>query len=673
MANSYVEYEADGATQTFTVTFPFINVDHVEAYVDAVEDTTFTWATSSSITLSAMPDAAAIVLIKRVTPKDERLVDFEAGNTVSEDNLDTDSQQNFFAMQEVLEEHADKMGLDSSDSEWDAETYPIKNVGDPTNDQDVVTKKHLDDTFQADLNTAVAAAESHETNAETAWNGAIIAWTDATIARIAAETAETNAETAETDAQTAQAAAETAQAAAEVATRNHNILINQDFSIWQEAISFTNPVAGTYIMDGYANNKSDGAGTAPSTNVKKNSTDMEVGFEQCCELEITNVGTAGAARTWSMFQAIKDYKKYRGKTVTLSIRIKASTAITLPGKITLYAVDESVDLAITSLGTDYITYTTTLTLSDTTSALSVYFVLVDASGAGTISTTGSIYIQWMKLELGSTATPFSPRSHAEEYLLCGTVTTPKSTANPIETFVNPITAVSGFVNRARFTYKDADEIYIDPFVYHHYGTTEQLVYSDSQLTKQLVGAGADTWYYLYVDDSAIVTNGGVNLLTASELIFSTTNPAWNNLRHGWYNGADRCIFAVLTNGSNNILPFWHDGGDLVKYDSGYEALAMTNINTTWSDIIMELPAFSTKCTTYIIGEYVDGTSIIQVRTNGSAGVGFSICYVKATNPDPQNTTILMTDATQTIEVRMTVINGNKMQVSATGWYFPGGM
>ena len=190
MANSYVSYTADGATQTFTVTFPYINTDHVEAYVDGVEDESFTWATSSTITLSALPDNGAVIRIVRVTPKATRLVDFEAGNTMSEDNLDTDSQQNFFAMQETLEDLEDLIELDPDDDEFDAESKNIKNVLDPTEAQHAATKNYIDVTFVSDLATAVAAAEA---------------------AQAAAETAETNAETAETNAETAETGAEAAE------------------------------------------------------------------------------------------------------------------------------------------------------------------------------------------------------------------------------------------------------------------------------------------------------------------------------------------------------------------------------------------------------------------------------------------------------------------------------
>jgi len=144
MANSYKKYTANGSTQTFTVTFPYINTNHVEAYVDDVEDTTFTWPTSSTITLSAMPGAGAIVLLQRVTPKDARLVDFEPGNTVSEDNLDTDSEQNFYAMQEVLDAQENLLLLDLTDDAWDSDGHQVKNVADPTEDQHAVTKKWIE-------------------------------------------------------------------------------------------------------------------------------------------------------------------------------------------------------------------------------------------------------------------------------------------------------------------------------------------------------------------------------------------------------------------------------------------------------------------------------------------------------------------------------------------------
>ena len=199
-------------------------------------------------------------------------------------------------------------------------------------------------------------------------------------------------------------------------TKSDNVLINQTFSIWQENTTFTNPTAGIYTADGYMVNKVDGGGTAPSVNVKKNTSVHEDAFTQSCELEITAVGATGATRAWSLYQKIEDFEKYRGKTVTFSIRIKASVVIVSPGKITVYDGVSATDFAVTSVGTDWVTYSATRAINSAATLLTVYYNLI--SGAGVISTTGSIYIQWMKLELGSVATPLIPRSTGEELALC---------------------------------------------------------------------------------------------------------------------------------------------------------------------------------------------------------------------------------------------------------------
>jgi len=200
---------------------------------------------------------------------------------------------------------------------------------------------------------------------------------------------------------------------------NDNILINQDFSIWQKEETFTNPANGDYTADGYVIVSNAGGGALPTINVKKNTTDMETGFEQCMELEITNVGSAGATRSWAYCQRVEDYKKYRGKTVTNSFRIKSSEAITLSGgRLQVYdGVDVAYDV-VTSITTDWTTYSATLSVAANASQLVSHFYLIPGT-TGTISTTGSIYIQWMKLELspGFTGPPI-PRSEGEELALC---------------------------------------------------------------------------------------------------------------------------------------------------------------------------------------------------------------------------------------------------------------
>lgn len=210
---------------------------------------------------------------------------------------------------------------------------------------------------------------------------------------------------------------------------NDNILINQDYTVWQNGITFANPADDAYTADGYYVSRDDGGGTAPVVNVKKNTIVHETAYAQSCELEIAHVGVAGATRYWRYLQEIKDYEKYAGRTVTLSIRLKASAAINLPGG--RLVIDDSTGgnyISITSIGTDWTTYSTTLTVDSSLTELLSYLSLVE--GAGVISTTASIYIQYMKLELNSTDTPLTPRSDAEEYLLCGTVIAPLNRTDP---------------------------------------------------------------------------------------------------------------------------------------------------------------------------------------------------------------------------------------------------
>lgn len=185
---------------------------------------------------------------------------------------------------------------------------------------------------------------------------------------------------------------------------DNNVLVNQDLSIWQENTTFTNPGNNVYTADGWYMEISSGGGTSPTVNVKKNITDQDTGFAQCCELEITNVGSfSGGFHRFT--QAVEDYKKYGGKKVTATIRIKASTALTTPNGL-LWAYDgvTYVPTPITSIGTGWIEYSNTITIGAAPTQLRIGFDL----GAG-ISGIGSIYIQWAKIEIGSVATPLIPR------------------------------------------------------------------------------------------------------------------------------------------------------------------------------------------------------------------------------------------------------------------------
>ena len=104
MANSKVQYTADGSTQAFAVTFPFISRNHVSVEVDG-SAATFSWNNDSQIYISSPTlSGSEKVLLIRNTSQDTRLVDYVDGSNLTETDLDLDSKQAFYMAQESLDE-----------------------------------------------------------------------------------------------------------------------------------------------------------------------------------------------------------------------------------------------------------------------------------------------------------------------------------------------------------------------------------------------------------------------------------------------------------------------------------------------------------------------------------------------------------------------------------------
>ncbi len=174
--NARVSYTANGSTNTFSFSFPYILTSHVKAFVNGVEDTNITFPTSSSVQLSSTPANGAVVLIQRITPSDARLVDFQDGSVLTSSDLDRSADQNFFISQETSDDVASKLGLDASDR-FDANNKRIINVANPTDAQDAVTKHYLENTWlsptdKSNINTVagisgLATLASNNTNINT--------------------------------------------------------------------------------------------------------------------------------------------------------------------------------------------------------------------------------------------------------------------------------------------------------------------------------------------------------------------------------------------------------------------------------------------------------------------------------------------------------------------------
>ncbi len=230
----------------------------------------------------------------------------------------------------------------------------------------------------------------------------------------------------------------------------------------------------------------------------------------------------------------------------------------------------------------------------------------------------------------------------------------------------------GSMNRSQFTYNGGSTAYTVKSKGASYFVKDKYAHWVTELTTNAIGTpGADDWYYLYLDYSAITSGTAI---TATELIWSNTEPTWDDTYMGWYNGDDRCIFAAITNGGpTNIDEFFHSG-DLVYFADYILEVDGVDIDTAWTDVTLTMPVFTTKANVTFRTTYVDNVADLRWRTNGQtgttghyAGRGEIGATRSTTNED------VITDSSNIIEIRHSASNGNTASVFLEGWHLPIGM
>jgi hypothetical protein len=244
-------------------------------------------------------------------------------------------------------------------------------------------------------------------------------------------------------------------------------------------------------------------------------------------------------------------------------------------------------------------------------------------------------------------------------------------------------SVPGLVLRPSFGYGSTTTISIRAGAYHHAGASEQMLYWDSALTFTAGSGGSNVWstnlgasqtHYLYIDDTAVVSLGSA-LLTAAEFMNSTTAPTWSSTKHGWYKGQDRCIFSFTTNGSSQIEEFYHDGGDMVFYADEVLDLTSTDIDLTWTAVLLTIPAFARLAYCFAENDAAlqsnQPTKHFKWRTTGQAGTGG---HRLITDKDSQAAVFwALTDNSLYIDIVNTDSDTDKISIRTGGWGFPRGM
>lgn len=108
MANSLMQIVSDGSLSTIPLTIQFFEQSHIKVFVNNVElpNETYTFAWSGATTLTITPAVALgmEVSIRRKTPANEVLHDFQAGAVFSEVSVDENFRQELFLLQEASEQ-----------------------------------------------------------------------------------------------------------------------------------------------------------------------------------------------------------------------------------------------------------------------------------------------------------------------------------------------------------------------------------------------------------------------------------------------------------------------------------------------------------------------------------------------------------------------------------------
>jgi hypothetical protein len=189
------------------------------------------------------------------------------------------------------------------------------------------------------------------------------------------------------------------------------------------------------------------------------------------------------------------------------------------------------------------------------------------------------------------------------------------------------------------------------------------------ITEGIPIVGSDFWH-LYLDYSEI-TRG--ELVTASGLTWSITDPTWNGPYGQYMNGDDTCIMSVLASGTE-IFEFFHDG-DYVSYGDGIEDKASGTVGTDWAnEVTLTVPSFVRKVRANFEYKRNDQSIKLYWRTGGQTLTkGNLICGVSTAATQTYNALDVICSSNLKIDLKGGATASNTVVEETQGWSFPSGM
>lgn len=164
----------------------------------------------------------------------------------------------------------------------------------------------------------------------------------------------------------------------------------------------------------------------------------------------------------------------------------------------------------------------------------------------------------------------------------------------IATNVDAIPLSLGYKRGFGLVFLNTSVLSLTQGMWHHSGTTAQMVYSAGALSFSLAGLSGTQLQYIYLDDSAIVSAGSA-VIEAGQLTNATDAPTWSNTKCGWYYGQDRCIGAVYVDGGV-IIEFrvFSDTFYALKTAEVLYSEASAPTSATELDLSAIVPAYCTR-------------------------------------------------------------------------------
>lgn len=155
MALSYVLYTNQTGTGPFNFTFPYISTAHIKVEKNG---TLLTLGTHYTISTSPTPQVTMLSALvatdtlrifretpgRAAAPNNVPLVDFTDGSVLTAADLDKNTQQLLYLVQESDDTGSGALGPTLDDLNWEAASKQIKNVAVPTANGDAVNKQYVD-------------------------------------------------------------------------------------------------------------------------------------------------------------------------------------------------------------------------------------------------------------------------------------------------------------------------------------------------------------------------------------------------------------------------------------------------------------------------------------------------------------------------------------------------